>query len=113
MSQTSDLFRSCLDWMIDHRKPLAVVATHIPWEELEVSVAHRFARRVRTGRKVEHIDLFGPTTAVVEVSHSSAGRPRLVVEVALRCPSSWNLDRCLSLSLQPEARKRWRLPACS
>lgn len=64
MSQIDDFFRSRLDQMIDLHKPLAVLATHIPWQELEAAVAHRFARQVRTGKQVKEIDLFGSTVAV-------------------------------------------------
>lgn len=65
MSRTDDFFRSRLDQMIDLRKPLAVLATHIPWQELEASVAHRFARQVRAGRQAADVDLFGPAVPVV------------------------------------------------
>ncbi len=43
MSQIDDFFRSRLNQMIGLRKPLAVLATHIPWQQLEATVAHRFA----------------------------------------------------------------------
>lgn len=83
MSQIDDFFRSRLDQMIDLRKPLAVLATHIPWQELEAAVAHRFARQVRRGRQVTDIDLFGPTTAVVGGGTSNAGRPRLAMRLMI------------------------------
>lgn len=83
MNQIDDFFRSRLDQMIDLRKPLAVLATHIPWQELEASVAHRFARQVRTGKKVADIDLFGPTAVVVGGSISNAGRPRLPMRLMI------------------------------
>jgi len=83
MSQIDDFFRSRLDQMIDLRKPLAVLATHIPWQELEASVAHRFARQVRTGKKIADVDLFGPTVAVVGGAVSNAGRPRLPMRLMI------------------------------
>lgn len=83
MTQIDDFFRSRLDQMIDLRKPLAVLATHIPWQELEASVAHRFARQVRTGKKVSDMDLFGPTVAVVGGGVSNAGRPRLPMRLMI------------------------------
>jgi transposase, IS5 family len=75
-SQTKDFFRGRLDQMIDLRHPLAVLSTHMPWQEIEASLAGVIARKVKAGRKVEDIDLFGP---VVKVSGgvSNAGRPRL------------------------------------
>lgn len=83
MNQIDDFFCSRLDQMIDLRKPLAVLATHIPWQELEASVAHRFARQLRTGKKVADIDLFGPTAVVVGGSMSNAGRLRLPMRLMI------------------------------
>ncbi|CAM5785179.1 IS5 family transposase ISVei5 [Castellaniella caeni] len=83
MSQIDDFFRSRLDQMIDLRKPLAVLATHIPWQELEASVAHRFARQVRSGKQVADVDLFGSTVAVVGGAISNAGRPRLPMRLMI------------------------------
>lgn len=83
MSTIDDFFRSRLDQMIDLRKPLAVLATHIPWQELEAAVAHRFARTVRAGKQVVDIDLFGPTVAVTGGAPSQAGRPRLPMRLMI------------------------------
>ena len=47
--------------MIDLRHPLAVLASRMPWQEIEASLAHRFARQVRTGKQIEDSGLFGPT----------------------------------------------------
>ena len=44
MSDTADFFRSRLDQMIDLRHPLAVLSTRMPWQELEASVSHLFAK---------------------------------------------------------------------
>ncbi len=52
MSDAADFFRSCLDQMIDLRHPLAVLASRLPWQELEANVAAILARRVRAGKKV-------------------------------------------------------------
>jgi IS5 family transposase len=48
MSMTEDFFRNRLDQLIDLRHPLAVLANRIPWQEIEASLAHCFARQVRT-----------------------------------------------------------------
>ena len=77
MSMTDDFFRNRLDQMIDLRHPLAVLANRMPWQEIEASLAHRFARQVRTGKKTEDMDMFGPTVAVAGAGVSNAGRPRL------------------------------------
>jgi len=60
-ASTDDFFRSRLDHMIDLRHPLAVLASRMPWQEIEASLAHRFARQVRTGKQIEDSGLFGPT----------------------------------------------------
>jgi transposase, IS5 family len=39
ISQTEDFFRGRLDQMIDLRHPLAVLSTHMPWQEIEASLA--------------------------------------------------------------------------
>jgi IS5 family transposase len=46
--------------MIDLRHPLVVLPTHMPWQEIEASLAGAIARKVRAGKKVEDIDLFVP-----------------------------------------------------
>ncbi len=41
---TDDFFRSRLDQMIELRHPLAVLASRMPWQEIEASVAQCLAR---------------------------------------------------------------------
>ena len=41
-----DFFRNRLDQMIDLRHPLAVLANRMPWQEIEASLAQRWARQV-------------------------------------------------------------------
>lgn len=74
---TADFFRNRLDQMIDLRHPLTVLANRMPWQELEASLAHRFARQVRAGKRIEDMDLFGPSVSVVGSGVAAAGRPRL------------------------------------
>lgn len=38
---TEDFFRNRLDQMIDLRHPLAVLASRMPWQEIEASLAPR------------------------------------------------------------------------
>ena len=61
---TDDFFRNRLDQMIDLRHPLAVLATRMPWQEIEASLAQRWARQVKAGKKIEDLDLFGPLSGV-------------------------------------------------
>ena len=58
---TGDFFCNCLDQLIDLRHPLAVLASCMPWQEIEASLAHRFALQVLCGKKIEDIDMFGAT----------------------------------------------------
>ena len=72
-----DFFRNRLDQMIDLRHPLAVLANRMPWQEIEASLAQRWARQVKAGKKIEDLDLFGPVSAVASCGVSNSGRPRL------------------------------------
>ena len=74
---TPDFFRSRIDAMIHLNDPLAVLATRLPWAQLEAAIAAKFACQVRTGTVVQTDDLFGPTQALVGAGASPAGRPRL------------------------------------
>ena len=75
---TDDFFRSGLDQMIDHSHPLAVLASRLPWEKMESSVAPQLAHKVRPLRTSEEApDLAGAVVRVSGGSASNAGRPRL------------------------------------
>jgi hypothetical protein len=74
---TDDFFRNSLDLMIDLRHPLAVLANSMPWQEIEASLAQRWARQVKAGKKIEDLDLFGPVSVVAGGGVSNTGRPRL------------------------------------
>ena len=76
-TSTDDFVRSRLDQMIDLRHPLAVLASRMPWQEIESSLAHRFARAAKAGKQIEDIDLFGATVSLSGGGTSKAGRPRL------------------------------------
>lgn len=58
---TPDFFRARLDAMIDLHHLLAVLATCMPWAEIESALVLCFARQDRQGRRVEGLGLFGPT----------------------------------------------------
>jgi transposase, IS5 family len=74
---TDDFFRNRLDQMIDLRHPLAVLANRMPWQEIEASLAQRWARQVKAGKKIEDLDLFGSVSVLADGDVSNAGRPRL------------------------------------
>lgn len=73
---TEDFFRLRLDHMIDLRHSLAVLSSRMPWQQIEASVAHLFSGKVRAGKKLSGIDLFGEQIQMSAVK-SNAGRPRV------------------------------------
>ena len=75
------LLRARLDQMIDLRHPLAVLATRMPWDEIEKSLAPAFAHKNRAGRVVEGADLFGTTLQLAGGGVSNRGRPRLPIRL--------------------------------
>jgi len=77
MSDTADFFRSRLDQMIDLRLPLALLSSRMPWQELEASVSHRFAKKVRGGKVNDEADLFGGIAKVV-AAHVKIVVPRVM-----------------------------------
>lgn len=76
---TGDFFRARIDGMIELRHPLAVLATRMPWREIEAALAEKFARRAREGRKLEGLDLFGGQIEFAPSGPSRAGRPRIPI----------------------------------
>ena len=48
---TDDFFRSRIDHMIDLRHPLAVLASRMPWQEIEARVAHRAPGQEQTHQR--------------------------------------------------------------
>ena len=56
---TYDLIRYSLDQMIHLRLPLAELANRMPWQEKKAALAHRLARQVKEGQKIEVLVLFG------------------------------------------------------
>jgi IS5 family transposase len=73
---TDDFFRARLDHMIDLRHSLAVLASRMPWQQIEASVAHLFSRRAYTGEALPDLDLFGEAPTPL-ARKSNAGRPRV------------------------------------
>jgi len=79
---TDDFFRARIDQMIDLRHPLAVLASRMPWQEIEAAVAHRFVRKAHEGEAMPDLDLFGEKPQRM-VSASKAGRPRVPLRVMI------------------------------
>lgn len=78
---TPDFFRSRIDTMIDLRDPLAVLATRLPWVQIEALLAPKFEHRNRAGETLESSDLLGAMQIVVGAGQSAAGRPRLSIRL--------------------------------
>jgi len=81
-SATEDFFRSRIDHMIDLRHPLAVLASRMPWQEIEARVARVFSRKGRTGVALPDLDLFGEQVQLPAMP-SNAGRPRVPLRVMI------------------------------
>ena len=79
--QTPDFFRSRIDAMINLRDPLAVLATRLPWAQIEALLAPMFERSHRAGDILESSDMLWPKQAVVGAGQSHAGRPRLPIRL--------------------------------
>ncbi len=79
---TDDFFRSRIDHMIDLRHPLAVLASRMPWQEIEARVAQVFSRKGRAGVAMPELDLFGEQVQRVAVA-SNAGRPRVPLRIMI------------------------------
>ena len=65
MTDTQDFFRSRLDAMIDLRHPLAILATRLPWTQIEAALAPLLQKASRERQAPDGIDLLGPTSGAV------------------------------------------------
>ena len=79
---TDDFFRLCIDHMIDLRHPLAVLASRMPWQEIEAAVAHILFCKGRAGVAMPDLDLFGEQVQRTPKA-SAAGRPRIPLRVMI------------------------------
>jgi IS5 family transposase len=79
--ETADFFRARIDAMINLSDPLAVLATRLPWAQIEAAVAAKFERQDRAGDLLEGQDLFGPTQVLAGAGVSNAGRPKLPIRL--------------------------------
>ena len=79
--ETADFFRARIDAMINLSDTLAVLATRLPWDQIEAAVAARFERQDHAGQILEAQDLFGPTRVLEGAGVSNAGRPKLSIRL--------------------------------
>ena len=75
--QTADFFRARIQDMINLNDPLAVLATRLPWHQIETALAGKFERQARAGQVLLGQDMFGPTQTLAGAGVSAAGRPKL------------------------------------
>jgi IS5 family transposase len=61
---TDEFFRARLEQMVDLKHPLAVLASRLPWTQIEAALAPAFARKAREGTRIEEDDLFGTTAQI-------------------------------------------------
>lgn len=101
--QTSDFFRSRIDAMINLNDPLAVLATRLPWDQIEAALAPMFEHRDRAGRINADVDLLGPSLTLAGAGRSNAGRPRLPIRLMT---SLLYLKHSFNLS-DEEVAQRW------
>ena len=79
--QPMDFFRARIDAMINLNDPLAVLATKLPWKEIEAAIAYKFEHQHRTGEILDAQDLFGTTQTLSGAGRSNAGRPKLPIRL--------------------------------
>ena len=93
--QPVDFFRSRIDAMINLNDPLAVLATRLPWNQIETAIAAKFEHQNRVGQVLQSEDMFGTTQAVIGGGRSNAGRPKLPIRLMaslLYLKNSFNLS---------------------
>ena len=79
--QAVDFFRSRIDAMINMNDPLAVLASRLPWSQIEAAVATKFEHQNRAGEVLKAQDMFGTTEVLVGAGRSNAGRPKLPIRL--------------------------------
>lgn len=93
--QPVDFFRCRIDAMINLNDPLAVLATRLPWSQIEAAVAQKFEHQNRVGQVLQVEDMFGTTQTVMGGGRSNAGRPKLPIRLMaslLYLKNSFNLS---------------------
>jgi transposase, IS5 family len=75
--QQSDFFAARISAMIDLRHPLAVLASRLDWEAIDIALKPSLAHQVRAGKVSTVNDLLGTHQVVTGAGVSPAGRPRL------------------------------------
>ena len=93
--QEIDFFRSRIDAMVNLNDPLAVLATRLPWNQIETAVAAKFEHQNRAGEIFKAQDMFGTTETLIGAGRSNAGRTKLPIRLMASLPylkHSFNLS---------------------
>jgi IS5 family transposase len=77
MEESFDMFRMRLDHMVQPNHPLVVLASRMPWDEIEWKLNQLFQRKPRVVRELELEDMFGKHKVIMGGGVSPAGRKRL------------------------------------
>ncbi len=90
-----DFFRRRLDQTIDPRHPLAVLASRLPWDNMESRVAPLFAHKERPLQHIEESsDLAGSAVRISGGKARNAGCPRLAMRLTIALtPLKNSVDR--------------------
>jgi IS5 family transposase len=80
---TEDFFRARLDHNLRH--PLAVLASHMPWQQIEARVTQVFSRKGRAGAAMPDLGLFGEQVQRAPIA-CNAGRPRVPLCIMIAPP---------------------------
>lgn len=95
--QAIDFFRNHIDVMIKLNNPLAVLASRLPWKQIEEAVTSKFKHQNRAGETLQARDLFGTTDVLVGAGRSNAHRPPQVIHTPYGHPMDRPIKMCRCL----------------
>ncbi len=78
---TPDFFRSRIDAMVDQKHPLFILASRMPWAQLEATLRAAKVSQVKTPTTELRDDLFGCSEQTKHRTNTNAGRPALSVRL--------------------------------
>jgi len=81
MTSTPDFFRSRIDAMVDQKHPLFILASRMPWAQLETKLRAAKTPAEKPERSEIRDDLFGESTQTKREGNANAGRPALSVRL--------------------------------
>lgn len=99
---SDDFSRPRLDHMIDLRHPLVVLASRMPWQEIEARVTQELSRKARAGVAMPELDIFDQQIQRTAVP-SNARRPRVPLRMIAKMGITflWAVLLCLLRAVAP------------